>query len=67
MTEPEAEDTFDSAEIDLEAPENDVLEQHRPAGDDAQRAGRREPPLEADAADAAEQDLDADADEDEYR
>ncbi|MGH3354497.1 MAG: hypothetical protein ACRDOJ_01280 [Nocardioidaceae bacterium] len=73
MTEPYAEDRFDSddefdtADVDPEAPEADVLEQHTAADGDADRAGRREPPLDADAADAADQARGVEGDEDEYR
>jgi hypothetical protein len=69
MTESRARNTFD----DIEAPEADVLEQHTSAGrHDADESGeegeQRSTPLEADDADAAEQGLDAEYDdEDEYR
>jgi hypothetical protein len=76
MTEPRAEgdfddtfadDTFDD-DVDLEAPENDVIEQHTDASSERRRAAAaRERPLEADDADAADQDREAGLDEDEYR
>ena len=71
MTESQARNTF---EDDMEAPEADVLEQHTAAARrdaDAEGGEENEPrsvPFEADDADAAEQGLDAEYDdEDEYR
>jgi hypothetical protein len=67
MTEPHAGDTFDD-DLDIEAPEADALEQHTDAGDRPQPARRAQTPFEADDADAAEQDLDVETDdEDDYR
>lgn len=77
MTEPRAEDTFDETfdedsfddDVDIEAPEADVLEQHAATRDRGGGRARRESPLEADSADAYEQDRGDDSfdDEDEYR
>ena len=52
----------------LEEPEDDVAEQSRGLRDDAQeRDDWEEPPLDANEADAAEQERTVDLDEDEYR
>jgi hypothetical protein len=76
MTEPSAEEPFDDTfdddafdgDADIEAPEADRLEQHTAARRDRVAAARREAPLEASDADAAEQERDADFDDDEeYR
>lgn len=77
MTEPRAEDTFDDTfeedafkdDVDIEAPEADVLEQHTGTRPDRARAQHREAPLEANTADAHEQDRDDTGydDEDDYR
>jgi hypothetical protein len=73
VTEPNAEDTFEEdafdEDVDLEAPEADLIEQHVPARAAPRATARREAPFEADAADAADQDRVAqtDDDEDEYR
>jgi hypothetical protein len=80
MTEPRAEgpfdDTFDDTfdddafedDADIEAPEADRLEQHTGTRSDREPAAHREAPLEANDADAAEQDRDEDYDdEDDYR
>jgi hypothetical protein len=67
MTEPHAGDTFDD-EVDIEAPEADVLEQHTSARDEEVPPRRPQTPFEANDADAAEQDLVAETDdEDDYR
>jgi hypothetical protein len=67
MTEPHAGDTFDD-DVDIEAPEADVLEQHTSAGRDQEQSRRRETPFEADDADAVDQDRDLEVDdEDDYR
>jgi hypothetical protein len=67
VTEPHAGDTFDD-DLDIEAPEADALEQHTAANDREQPVRRSETPFEADDADAAEQDLDVEGDdEDDYR
>jgi hypothetical protein len=77
MTEPRAEEGFDDTfdddafddNVDIEAPEADMLEQHTDTGRDRARPGRRNAPLEANDADAAEQDREDvyDDDEDDYR
>jgi hypothetical protein len=77
MTEPRAEEGFDDTfdddaiddDVDIEAPEADMLEQHTGAGRDRARPPRRDAPLEANDADAAEQDREDvyDDDEDDYR
>ncbi len=76
MTEPRAEEGFDDTfddealddDVDIEAPEADMLEQHTATRDDRARPGRRNAPLEANDADAAEQDReDVYDDEDDYR
>ena len=77
MTEPRAEEGFDDTfdddafenDVDIEAPEADMLEQHTATGGDRGRSGRRHAPLEANDADAAEQDREDvfDDDEDDYR
>jgi hypothetical protein len=76
MTEPRADDAFDDTfdddtfddDVDIEAPESDVIEQHTPVSSERRRAAARETPLEANDADAAEQDREAGVDdEDEYR
>ncbi|MBN6051413.1 hypothetical protein JYK22_05655 [Nonomuraea sp. RK-328] len=52
--------------MSIEAPEADALDQHRPAREDT--GGRRpDLPLEADPADAADQDRVVDLDDDDYR
>ena len=76
MTEPRAEegfddpfedDAFDDA-VDPEAPEADMIEQHTSTREDRGRASRRNAPLEANDADAAEQDREeVFDDEDDYR
>jgi hypothetical protein len=77
MTEPRSDDTFDDDtyeddtfhdDVDIEAPEGDVIEQHTTAAAERRRAAARDTPLEANDADAAEQDREAGGDdEDEYR
>jgi len=76
MTEQSAEEPFDDTfdedafddDADIEAPEADRLDQHTAARRDRAAAVRRESPLEANDADAAEQERDAAYDdEDEYR
>jgi hypothetical protein len=52
---------------DLEAPEADVVEQHRVVGPDAPRFGPDHVPLDADEADVAEQSVDVALDDDDYR
>lgn len=54
------------AEVDLEAPEADAVEQSRAVAG-ARPPVRRELPAEADEADAADQALEVELDEDEYR
>ena len=73
MTGSHGRNTFDD-DVDIEAPEADVLEQHTSAGRDRNEGGgeegeQRSTPFEADDADAAEQGADTDLydDEDEYR
>jgi hypothetical protein len=76
MTEPRADDAFDDTfdddtfddDVDIEAPESDVIEQHTTVSSERRRGGAGETPLEANDADAAEQDREAGVDdEDEYR
>lgn len=77
MTEPRAEEPFDDTfdddafddEADIEAPEADRLEQHTGTRSERSATARRaESPLEANDADAAEQDRADDYDDDEeYR
>ena len=55
-----------SADLPLDAPEADVLEQTTDAGP-GEHVAARDLPLEADAADAAEQAVVVELDEDEYR
>jgi hypothetical protein len=67
MTEPHAGDPFDD-EVDIEAPEADMLEQHTSARGEEVPPRRPQTPFEADDADAAEQDQVAETDdEDDYR
>jgi hypothetical protein len=74
MTESHSRNTFDD-DVDIEAPEADVLEQHTSAGRDRNEGSDEEgdrprsTPFEADDADAAEQSADTDLydDEDDYR
>ncbi|NUW35210.1 hypothetical protein HTZ77_27815 [Nonomuraea sp. SMC257] len=67
MSEIDDDRTFeDEDEMSIEAPEADALDQHRPAREDT--GGRRPSlPLEADPADAADQDRVVDLDDDDYR
>jgi len=72
MTEPTEYRRDDDEEIDIEAPEADALEQHAESYDSGEEEGATQPsrevPLEADPADAADQDRSAGAvDEDDYR
>jgi hypothetical protein len=76
MTEPRAEEGFDDTleddafddDGDIEAPEADRLEQHTATSEDRARTSRPHAPLEANDADAAEQDReDVYDDEDDYR
>jgi hypothetical protein len=67
MTQPQGRESFDD-EVDLEAPEADVVEQHTSTRDEDEPARGGDLPLEANDADAAEQGLDVPGDdEDEYR
>jgi hypothetical protein len=59
------------SDMGLEAPDADSAEQKQDAvvepAEDDETAAKAEPPLEANEADAAEQDRALDSDEDEYR
>jgi hypothetical protein len=55
-----------AADVPVEAPEGDVLEQSAPAGP-GEHVAARDLPLESDEADAAEQAVVVELDEDDYR